>query len=379
MTGSATASLHLERQRRLVHCLESFGFEALVLNPGASLFYLTGLQFHLLERPVVGIFTPKNPPIMVLPELEAPKTTSLTYPIQVFTYGEDPHTWQSVFQEAVQCAQIHQGKIGVEPHILRVLELRLLEQAAPEAQFDSAVECLASLRMVKEESEIEAMRRAVQVAQQALLDIIPAIKSGVTEQQLASELTFQLLRRGSNPALPFSPIVASGPNSANPHAFPTHRVLSPGDLLVIDWGANVDGYYSDLTRTFCLGRPEEEYIHIAEVVLEANTAARARVVPGANASQVDLAARDVIEAAGYGKYFTHRTGHGLGLEIHEEPYIRSDNLLPLKSGMTFTIEPGIYLPDRGGVRIEDNVVVTEQGCESLSDLPRELWIIKDGD
>jgi Xaa-Pro dipeptidase len=297
----------------------------------------------------------------------------------VFTYGEDPHTWQSVFQEAVQCAQIHQGKIGVEPHILRVLELRLLEQAVPEAQFDSAVECLASLRMVKEESEIEAMRRAVQVAQQALLDIIPAIKSGVTEQQLASELTFQLLCRGSNPALPFSPIVASGPNSANPHAFPTHRVLSPGDLLVIDWGANVDGYYSDLTRTFCLGRPEEEYIHIAEVVLEANTAARARVVPGANASQVDLAARVVIEAAGYGKYFTHRTGHGLGLEIHEEPYIRSDNLLPLKSGMTFTIEPGIYLPDRGGVRIEDNVVVTEQGCESLSDLPRELWIIKDGD
>lgn len=364
-----------DRQKRLTECLISANLDALALNPGASLFYLTGLQFHLSERPVIFLFQPHQPVVTILPELESPKVTSLPFATKVFAYGEDPRTWLSVVREAAEAAQLHHCKVGIEPRNLRVLEIRLLEEAIPEAQFLSAEECLASLRMVKDNSEIEAMRQAVKIAQRALLDTLPAIKPGVTERQLASELTFQLLRHGSNPTLPFAPIVTSGPNSANPHAFPTHRTLVPGDLLVIDWGANVDGYYSDLTRTFCLGKPEAEFAHIAEVVAQANASARACVAPNVTASQVDLAARDVIEKAGYGQYFIHRTGHGLGLEIHEEPYIRSDNLLPLTSGMTFTIEPGIYLPNRGGVRIEDNIVVTDQGCESLSDLPRELWVI----
>jgi Xaa-Pro dipeptidase len=205
---------------------------------------------------------------------------------------------------------------------------------------------------------------------------LPLIKVGMSERQLASELTLQLLRHGSEPEMPFSPIVASGPNSANPHGTPTDRPLSLGDLLILDWGATVNGYVSDLTRTFAIGEPDPELARIAEIVAAANTAARDIAAPGVPASDVDQAARSVIEQAGYGKFFIHRTGHGLGLEGHEEPYIRGDNDQLLEEGMTFTIEPGIYLPNRGGVRVEDDFVITSDGGESLSNLPRQLRIIE---
>jgi Xaa-Pro dipeptidase len=185
-------------------------------------------------------------------------------------------------------------------------------------------------------------------------------------------LVIQLLQHGSSSHFPFAPIVSGGPNSANPHATPSDRALAPGDLLVIDWGANVDGYFSDITRTFAIGDVDSELVRIAQLVIDANASGRTAARAGIPAAQVDEAARNIIAEAGYGEYFTHRTGHGLGLEVHEEPYIRSDNQQLLEVGMTFTIEPGIYLPGRGGVRFEDNIVVTPNGIESLTNLPREL-------
>jgi Xaa-Pro dipeptidase len=152
--------------------------------------------------------------------------------------------------------------------------------------------------------------------------------------------------------------------------------LQQGDMLVIDWGATYHGYISDLTRTFAIGKPDAEFQRIAAIVGEANAAGREAAGPGVTASQVDQATRRVIDAAGYGEYFFHRTGHGLGMEGHEAPYIRAGNELILQPGMTFTIEPGIYLPMRNGVRIEDNVVVTEQGIDCLSSLPRQLQVIE---
>jgi Xaa-Pro dipeptidase len=252
------------------------------------------------------------------------------------------------------------------------LELNLLRQAVPQVNFIPAGNIIASLRMIKDNSEITAMRQAVQIAQRALQETLPSIQAGISEQEIASELTMQLLRNGSNPKLPFFPIVSTGPNSANPHAAPSERKLTEGDLLVIDYGANVDGYFSDITRTFAIGEVDAEYQKIAEVVLAANQAGHAAAQPGVAIGNIDRAARKVIEAAGYGEYFIHRTGHGLGLEGHEEPYIREDNENLVEIGMSFTIEPGIYLPNQGGVRIEDDVIITEAGCESLTDLPREL-------
>jgi Xaa-Pro dipeptidase len=229
--------------------------------------------------------------------------------------------------------------------------------------------------MQKDTSEISAMRKAVEIAQRALEKTIPSIQIGITERELASELTLQILRAGSDAEIPFSPIVASGPNSANPHAVPGGRTLEPGDLLIIDWGASYGGYISDITRTFSIGNIDPELEKIFNIVLEANEAGRSASQPGIKAGEIDQAARAVIESAGYGEYFTHRTGHGIGMEGHEEPYIYSGNELELQPGMTFTVEPGIYLPGRGGVRIEDDVLITEDSAESLTSLPREMITI----
>jgi Xaa-Pro dipeptidase len=195
----------------------------------------------------------------------------------------------------------------------------------------------------------------------------------VSELDLAAELVLQL-RAGSESELP-SPRSSSRPKHSLPHAVPTSRALQPGDLVILDWGATVDGYISDLTRTFAIGRVDPELQQIHAIVAEANAAGRAAAGPGVACRAVDSAARSVIEASGYGAAFVHRTGHGIGLEAHEAPYLRSDNEAGLRPGMTFTVEPGIYLPGRGGARVEDNIVVSERGAETLSNLPRDLRVV----
>lgn len=363
------------RLERLQTALAQAGLDAAALNPGPTLTYLTGLKFHLMERPVVLLVAQGKDPVIVLPELEMPKVNLFPCKVNAFAYGENPSEWDAAFRKAVQSLSLDGKKIGVEPRQMRLLEFRHVKVGAPEADFPDASEALASLRLRKDESEIGAMRRAVKVAQDALEATTPFIKIGMTEKEIAAELTVQLLRHGSEPELPFPPIVSAGPNSANPHASPSDRKLRRSDLLVVDWGATVDGYISDLTRTFAVGQVEAEFGKIAEVVLKANEAGRAAGRPGVPCANVDKAAREVIEKAGYGIYFTHRTGHGIGMEGHEEPYMRGDNMQMLYPGMAYTVEPGIYLPDRGGVRIEDNVVVTKDGVEVLSDMSRELLTI----
>jgi Xaa-Pro dipeptidase len=188
-------------------------------------------------------------------------------------------------------------------------------------------------------------------------------------------LNQELFAAGCDPELPFQPIVAAGANSANPHATVSDRKIAKGDLLLFDWGASVDGYFSDLTRTFAVGEISEELKRIYEVVKLANQAGRDAGKPGAPCSAVDEAARDAIDDNGFGEFFTHRTGHGLGMEPHEEPYMRAGNSRKLEVGMTYTVEPGIYVDGKGGVRIEDNVVVTEEGARSLSTFSRDLRVI----
>ena len=372
MTNQQEIIPHVSRQAKLKGILQSAGLDSLILNPGPSLIYLTGLHFHLSERPVLVFFIPDEVPMIVLPELEQEKLKHLPFEIQSFPYGEDPSQWAIVFRNAVQSAKLGSVRIGVEPRQLRLLEFRLLSTAAPKADIISAEDIVSKLRMYKDQSELSAMRKAVEIAQQALNATLPQVKIGLTEREVAGELTLQLLRAGCDPQIPFTPIVSSGPNAANPHATPSNRKLSPGDLLVIDWGASYEEYISDITRTFAIGKLDPEDEQICKAVLEANSAGRISAKPGIAAEVIDKAARAVIQAAGYGKYFTHRTGHGIGMEGHEDPYIRAGNLMLLEPGMTFTIEPGIYLPGKNGVRIEDDVVITPTGVECLTSLPREV-------
>jgi Xaa-Pro dipeptidase len=361
---------------KLQASLRASGLDAVILNPGPTLTHLTGLHFHLMERPVVLLLAKDQAPAIVLPELELQKVSSLPYELQVFAYTENPSEWGDAFRKATQALGLDGKRIGVEPRQLRLLEFRYVKDGAPEADYPDASDVLSGLRLRKDKSEVEAMRRAVKIAQDALEATIPLIKIGMTEKELAAELVTQLLRQGSEPELPFAPIVSGGPNAANPHASPSDRKLQVGDLLVVDWGATYDSYISDLTRTFAVGEVDDEYKKIHEIVQEANAAGRAAGKPGVPCANVDKAARDVIEKAGYGVYFTHRTGHGIGMEGHEEPYMRADNMQLLEPGMAFTVEPGIYLPNRNGVRIEDNVVITETGAEVLSDMPREIRTVE---
>jgi Xaa-Pro dipeptidase len=360
------------RLSKLSQSLRSSGLDALALNPGPSLVYLTGLHFHLMERPMLALFTADAAPVLILPELEMQKVKELPFKVTPFPYGENPVEWERVFLAAGRSLGLEGKRIGIEPLHMRVLEYRKVQLIAGQAECPDATRVVGQLRLCKDDEEISAMRAAVRVAQAALEATIPFIKIGMTEKEIAAELVVQLLRHGSQSDMPFAPIVSSGPNGANPHAVPSDRKLRPGDLLVVDWGATVDGYISDLTRTFALGKVDEEYRKIHQVVLEANAAGRAAAQPGVPCATVDIAARTVIENAGYGQYFTHRTGHGIGMEAHEDPYMRGDNLQVLAPGMAFTVEPGIYLPGRNGVRIEDNIVITESGAECLSDMPREL-------
>lgn len=355
--------------------LRTSDLDAVILNPGPTLTYLSGLHFHLMERPVVLLFAKDQDPAIVLPELELQKVSSLPYKLQVFAYPENPSQWDNAFRKAVQALGLDGKRIGVEPRQLRLLEFRHVKNGAPEADYPDASNVLSDMRLKKDKAEVDAMRHAVKIAQDALEATLPFIKVGMTEKEVSSELVVQLLKHGSEPEMPFSPIVSGGPNAANPHASPSDRKLQAGDLLVVDWGAAYEGYISDLTRTFAVGQVDEEYLKIHKIVQEANAAGRAAGKPGVPCANVDKAARDVIEQAGYGVYFTHRTGHGIGMEGHEEPYMRGDNMQLLEPGMAYTVEPGIYLPERNGVRIEDNVVVTETGVDVLSDMPREIRVV----
>lgn len=363
------------RLSRLESNLKSNLLDVLVLNPGATLVYLTGLHFHLMERPTVLFIHPGKTSILVCAGLEKLKAAGSTIPLRTITYSDNPDSWQEAFDQAIQSLDLDGKTIGVESNHLRFLEMQFLQKAAPNAKFVSGDSSLEQLRICKDESEITLMQKAVQIAQDGLTATFPIIKPGVTELEIASELTLQLLKAGSSAELPFQPIVSGGPNSADPHAVPTDRKLQIGDMLVIDWGAAWQGYISDLTRTFAIGKVTAEFQKIADTVLQANLAGQKAAAPGKPAGSIDQAARLVIESAGYGEYFTHRTGHGIGMESHEPPYIFKENELFLQPGMTFTVEPGIYLPGVGGVRIEDNLVITESGARSLSEMPRELKIL----
>jgi Xaa-Pro dipeptidase len=371
--------MYLDRLNRLRAALAQAKLDCVAVVAGPNLYYLTGLSYHLSERPTTGFFPASGDPVMVAGNLEASKTASAPYLVKgcYYTDADGP---VAAYREAAGALRLGGrgggvARLGVETRRMRVMELRLIEDAFLNLRIDAAEDIFAALRMAKDELELSLMRRAVEIAEAAMRATLPTIRVGQTEREIGAELLVQTLRAGSDAELPFSPIVASGPNSALPHATLSDRAIQPGDLLTLDWGAAHGGYAADLTRTYAIGEVSDELKTIYGLVQAANAAAQAVTRPGVTAAEVDAAARRVISEGGYGEYFVHRLGHGLGLEGHEDPSMHGRNELSLTPGVTFTVEPGIYLPGKGGVRIEDNVVVTTHGCESLSTLPRDLQVI----
>ncbi len=376
------------RIARLNTALSREDMTALVVVPGANLRYLTGLEFHSSERLTLAFF-PANgsTPRMVLPAMEVLRARECTLIPLEFCGWSDEEGPDVALQQALmpvlhsQAPGAEHAVIGVEYTAMRVMELRALERAVallgdsvPDVQVVDATPALASLRMVKEPRELAAMAEAARIIETALYQTITHIRPGMTERRLATIWTHEISTAGGE-GESFPNIVASGPNSANPHHTNSDRPFQPGDLIILDGGAIYGGYLSDITRTVALGEPGDAARQIYDLVQRANTAGRTVLRPGITGEQIDHAVRAVIEASGYGNYFVHRTGHGLGLECHEPPYIVAGSVLPLTAGTTFTIEPGIYIPGMGGVRIEDDVVITADGGQSLTSFERELIVL----
>lgn len=360
-----------ERLERLLTLMHKESYDAIILNPGFSFKYLTNLEFHLMERPTILIITKVGNMQLILPELEASRALQEFSKEEIFTYSDNPALWAEFFKKTITKLNLEKCLIGVEANRIRFLELELIQNSLPDCKIVNANSVFSNFRIIKDSIEIEYMREAAIIAQNALLETLQQPVAGMTEVNLASLLTINLLKQGSG-ELPFGPIVAAGPNSADPHATPSDHVISTGELLLIDWGASYKGYASDITRTFAVGNVDPIFHEIAKVVGDANMQGRSASKPGVTAGSIDDATREVITNTGFGNYFTHRTGHGLGMDAHESPYIFSENQQILESGMVFTIEPGIYLLGKGGVRIEDDVVVMDNGSRSLTDLPRDL-------
>jgi Xaa-Pro aminopeptidase len=265
-------------------------------------------------------------------------------------------------------------RLGIEQdHLTFGQMVRLQSKAANRQEFLSRGGLVEMLRMVKSAEELAAIRQSVQTNSRALDAALRQMKSGMNEAELAAEIDYQMRKLGAETTA-FDTIVASGVRSALPHAHPTRSVIEPG-VLLIDMGAFENGYASDMTRTFSVGKPSREVARLYKAVLEAQLAAIDAVRPGAKATAIDRAARDVLKAHGLDKAFMHSTGHGLGLEIHEPPKLGKKDGTRLEVGMAITIEPGAYVENVGGVRIEDTVVVTANGCEILTPTPKDFVVI----
>ncbi len=376
--------MYRERLEKLINTLRQRGIDALVIVPGANLRYLTGLTSHMSERLTLAIFpTDGRPPAVVLPAMDAAAARAITgatlgstMPVHFAAWSDEEGPEQAL--EQALTALFPPGDnpplLAVEYIGMRVMELRALESILPGLEATDATPLLASLRMSKDRAELAAMEEAVRMIETALHQTIRQIRPGMTELQLASIWRKEIMSTGAE-GESFACIVASGPNSANPHHSNSPRALQAGDLIILDGGAVHAGYASDITRTVALGEPGPTARCIYELVLAANSAGRAAVRAGATGEQIDRAARQVIIDGGYGASFLHRTGHGLGLECHELPDIVAGSTQPLAIGTTFTIEPGIYVEGLGGVRIEDDVIITADGCHTLTTFERELLIL----
>ncbi len=345
--------------------------DCIALTPGASFYYFTGMKFHLMERPVIAFIKPGSPLILLLPDLERIKAEEKLPEAVLFSYDETSAGRLKSLKDASSALKLDDARIGIEPLQCRAFELWMLQSAASGSQFEDISNLPGSIRSLKGADEIDHMKKAAVIAEQALEAVLGQIQPGLTEKEIAAELIIQLLRAGSEPELPFEPIVASGPNSALPHATPTSRRLQQGDLLLFDWGARAGGYVSDITRTFAVGDVDPRLRRIYDVVQEANAHGRKAARPGITGADLDQTTTQVLINAGYGHLVRHRTGHGIGLEAHELPYLTADQVQPLQTSMAFTIEPGLYIPGLGGVRIEDDMILEQDGAHSLTSMSRE--------
>ncbi|MEU7087334.1 aminopeptidase P family protein [Streptomyces achromogenes] len=371
MTGTTpapfTAADYRARMDRAVRSAADAGLAGLLVAPGPDLVWLTGYTpTAITERLTVLVLAPGRDPVLVVPTLEAPDAEQApgapALTLRDWTDGTDPY--------AVTAGLLDdRGRFGISDNTW-AMHLLGLQRTLPGTSYAALTDALPMLRAVKDKAELDLLAAAGAAADQAFEEIRKLPFAGRRESDVGRDLA-GLLRRFGHEQVDFT-IVGSGPNGANPHHEVGDREIRPGDMVVLDFGGLKDGYGSDTTRTVHVGEPTEEERRVHDVVRAAQEAGYQAVRPGAACQDVDRAARAVITDAGYGPYFIHRTGHGIGVTTHEPPYMIEGEEQPLVPGMCFSVEPGIYLPGRFGVRIEDIVTVTEDGGRRLNNTTREM-------
>jgi Xaa-Pro aminopeptidase len=363
------ASRYADRRANAMTSVVRAGLDGLLVAPGPDLVYLTGHSPPPLERLTMLVMPAGGEPVMIVPTLERPLAE-----MAPGASGLGILDWRDARDDpyAIVSDTLGPGRYAITDHTW-ASHLLALQRTTADRAFVSTGEALPLLRAVKDAEEIERLRAAGSAADAVFADVLALGFDGRAERDVARELA-RLLQAHGHQRADFT-VVGSGPNAASSHHEAGDRRIVARDAVVMDFGGVMDHYCSDITRTVFVGEPTQEQREVYDVVAAAQQAAFEAVRPGVQAQEVDRAARGVIAEAGYGDRFVHRTGHGIGLEVHEPPYIVEGDATALEPGMTFSDEPGIYLEGRFGVRIEDQVVVTAEGAERLNQASRELTIV----
>lgn len=356
---------YAQRRNELLKNLVNQGIEKVIIGKPLNIYYFTGIMINPYERFVALLLDAKNNNcVMILPSLE--KEIAVTKGIPEILHRDDEDPVLKLLEVLAGCKTL-----GMEVDYFSMKLGEKFRLGLPEINLIDVSKLIENRRLYKGQEEIEAIHRAAQYGDQALGEVRDLIEVGCSEKEIQFALLQAMSRKPGVNTDTFVIQVLGGERTANPHGYSGDYIFQKGDAVAIDFGVYYERYWSDYCRTFFIGDPDPKLKEIYHIVLEAQIAAIEKVQPGIPISEIDLTARQIIEKAGYGEFFIHRTGHGIGLDIHEYPKVHKQNKVLLEEGMVFTIEPGIYIPNLGGVRIEDDIVVTKQGSRVLNNYPKD--------
>jgi Xaa-Pro dipeptidase len=362
--GMNKETIYGRRLETLRKRLDKKGLRGGIIVPGPNMTYFTGVNSLLLERPFMLLVPVEGEPHLVAPAFETGPYAEGPVQMKIHSWTDSEGSGGAI-SKAAKGAGLR-GKWGVEGRVPFLYLDRLMKEASP--KFRNAESILQGMREVKDEAEMKLLKKAASILSSAFEEFPAIIKEGLSELEVAKAATDAIYAKGASHVDDM--LVQSGPRAADPHGLPSERKIHSGEGIIIDVGATYEGYYSDITRAFCVGEnPELERVY--GKVLEANVAGIAKAAEGATAGDVDKAARGTLVRAGLAKFFTHRTGHGLGLEIHEAPYIVEGGKERLEKGMCFTVEPGAYIRGKLGVRIEDDVLIEGRKGVPITNTPKD--------
>lgn len=362
-----------KRINQLLEQMKVHHLDSIFITSPANFYYISNHLTDPHER-LIGIYiSHRRDPLLIVPALEKEDAENAGWSYDIISYFDHDDPWQ-LLKDQLQKDNEKPETIGLEHDHLTLERYYNVKEILPDAAISDIQELLASVRVIKTRDEYARLKEAAELADFGIETGIKSIREGVSELEIIAGIEYELKKQGVQ-QMSFQTMALSGAKTASPHGTPSMKKLEAGDMVLFDLGVLFEGYCSDITRTVAYKSITEEQKNIYETVLAAERKAINAAQIGTAVGQLDKAARDHIDNNGYGEYFTHRIGHGLGIETHEYPSMHSNNTLTLKAGMSFTIEPGIYVPGEGGVRIEDMVFMTENGPEQLTKYPKELQIV----